>query len=474
MKYSKNIIKSAFSLECSYSEEMLKGLCQSITAHAIVLAENDIIPINKRKKIFIELKKLLKFAYKKIQIDNSRIDLFTNLDDYLKTKISSDAGWLKAGKARRESVNVSFFITLKELTLKFEKALINLGITLKSLSDKNSMIIMNDYTYLQHAQPTTLSHYLYTYIEPIKRDLIRISEVYKLLDTSTGGSGSVNGTRLPISKKRIADLLSFKNITNHSRDALWLFDVPLQLISTVLITMTNLSRFCSELIIWNSKEFNFIDIPAKFCRQSIIMPQKKNPYALSYIRGLVNSVSGRFSEFMNMGKEISGFPDSRIFIYSILPNDLKSCTVSINLLNDILSELKFNKTNIESMLINSSSFSTDLAELVMMKFKYDYKTSYSLIRNYIQKHKTYSYENFKLFLKNKNLNDDTIDKNSFDEILNPNLLIKSRSEIYKRKVKSKDNLIFNNYKFKNFTKLNKLKKIDDNLFNAIDKIINEK
>ena len=72
MKYSKNIIKSAFSLECSYSEEMLKGLCQSITAHAIVLAENDIIPINKRKKIFIELKKLLKFAYKKIQIDNSR------------------------------------------------------------------------------------------------------------------------------------------------------------------------------------------------------------------------------------------------------------------------------------------------------------------------------------------------------------------------------------------------------------------
>ena len=79
------------------------------------------------------MKKLLKFAYKKIQIDNTRIDLFTNLDDYLKTKISSDAGWLKAGKARRESVNVSFFITLKELTLKFEQSLINLGITLKNL-----------------------------------------------------------------------------------------------------------------------------------------------------------------------------------------------------------------------------------------------------------------------------------------------------------------------------------------------------
>ena len=89
------------------------------------------------------------------------------------------------------------------------------------------------------------------------------------------------------------------------------------------------------------------------------------------------------------------------------------------------------------MLINSSSFSTDLADLVMMKFKYDYKTSYSLIRSYIQKYKTYSYDNFKLFLKNNNLNDDIIDKNSFDEILNPNLLIKSRREIYKRKEKVK-------------------------------------
>ena len=180
------------------------------------------------------------------------------------------------------------------------------------------------YTYLQHAQPTTLTHYLHTYIEPIKRDLIRISEIYKLLDTCTGGSGSVNGTRLPISKKRIADLLSFKTSLNILEMHYGYLMFSLQLISTVLITMTNLTRFCSELIIWNSKEFNFIDIPEKFCRQSIIMPQKKNPYALSYIRGLVNSVSGRFSEFMNMGKEISGFPDSRILFIPFYPMILKA------------------------------------------------------------------------------------------------------------------------------------------------------
>lgn len=478
MKHSSHLINTAFELECSYSKYMLKGMCQAITAHTIVLAEKKVIPKSKKKKIFTVLKKLLKGDYKRINIDKNRIDLFTNIDDFLISKIGIDSGWTQAGKARRESVNISFLITIKELVLEFEKALIYLALKLDEVSMKNNHIIMNDYTYLQHAQPTTLKHYLSGFIEPIIRDLTRISSVYSLLDTSPGGSGSVNGTSLPVSKKRIAKLLCFENTAAHSRDALWQFDLPLQVLSCILISLANISRLCSELIIWNTKEFNFIDIPEKFCRNSIIMPQKKNPYALSYIRGYLNSVSGSFTEYINMGKEITGFPDSRIFIYYNLSSNLEQTVSVIKLFTDILDGIQFKKNNLSQTLIDSDSFATDLADLLMLRLKLDYKTSYGLIKEYIFKNKSYTYKNFRSFLMQKSLNAKVISEKAFISATASELLVNSRPELARNKNINRLN-IDSNYKnfFKqkikyNYTKKNKISKIDKNLIEAMKNLVN--
>ena len=202
------------------------------------------------------------------------------------------------------------------------------------------------------------------------------------------------------------------------------------------------------------------------------MPQKKNPYALSYIRGLVNSLSGRFSEFLNMGKEVSGFPDSRIFIYSALPQDIEKATSAINLLREIISEIKFKEENFIKMLKNSSSFSTDLTDLVMVKLKLDYKTSYELVKNYIKIHNKYDYESFKQFLKKQSFKYEVLTKQDFLKATDPMLIIKTRSELKnnKKEIKNKKSFFI---KKKQINRLNEKKQssINNNLLSAIKRLM---
>ena len=183
------------------------------------------------------------------------------------------------------------------------------------------------------------------------------------------------------------------------------------------------------------------------------MPQKKNPYALSYIRGLVNSFSGRFSEFLNMGKEVSGFPDSRIFIYSVLPQDIEKAIYSINLLGEIMNEVSFKEKNFKEMLKDSPSFATDLTDLVMVKLKLDYKTSYELVKKYIQCNSLYNYENFIKFLIKKSIKSEVFSKTDFMKVIDPQLIIKSRNELKN----NKEDIIIKKSFFLHKRKLKKLK-----------------
>ena len=154
---------------------------------------------------------------------------------------------------------------------------------------------MPDLTYLQHAQPTTLAHYLLGFVFPIGRDFERLRAGFGRVNRCSGGIGSVNGSGLPLDRGRLADLLGFEGVVTHARDAMWQADMPVELMAAVVAAAINVDRLCEDLQIWVTREFGLAELADDYSRCSVIMPQKKNPYSLAFVRGAAGVLIGRLT-----------------------------------------------------------------------------------------------------------------------------------------------------------------------------------
>jgi len=184
----------------------------------------------------------------------------------------------------------------------FAEALIGTGSTLVGLAESHIQTLMPDYTYLQQAQPTTLGHYLLGFAYPVLRDLDRVGACYGRTNMSPAGVGGVNGTRWPIDRDRLAALLGFDGLTTHARDAMWQADQPLEVMSVVTAALLNLDRLAEDLQVWVTSEFDLIELSERHVRGSMVMPQKKNPYALAFVRGVASATIGRLAGAATLGR----------------------------------------------------------------------------------------------------------------------------------------------------------------------------
>jgi argininosuccinate lyase len=178
---------------------------------------------------------------------------------------------------------------------------------------------MADYTYLQPAQATSFGHYLLTFAYPLVRDLDRLQALYRRTNLSPAGCGSVNGSRLPQDRTRLAGLLGFDGQVPHARDAMWQPDGPIEMLAMIVAALVNLDRLAEDLQIFATAEFDLIDLADSHARASVIMPQKKNPYALTYVRGVANEMIGMLAGVAALGRTPSGQVDNRVFIWRCTP-----------------------------------------------------------------------------------------------------------------------------------------------------------
>lgn len=377
------LINSAYQHDCDQSKYLLEDLHVANLAYASMLVKQEIIPLTNGKDLISELLKLVEEDIE-IEIDPKYGDIYNCVDVYLKSKLKDTAGWLHAGRPRREAVNIAFLLKTRTCFLDTYHGLLNTAKALKGLAAKHLDTIMPDYTYLHHAQPTSLGHYLLTFLNPLLRDLERFEASYANLNSSPAGSGSVNGSRLPLDKPMLKDLLGFDSISEHSRDAMWQPDIPIQVIGDLINAFTNLSRLCEEWIIWNTAEFALIELPDKYCRASVIMPQKKNPYPLTYIRGLCGHFIGAFPSFASVGKVSSGNPDSRIFIYDTLPDALAKASSALTLFSELCNEVSFNKELMLSRISKGFGMATDISDFLILKRHCDYRTAHHIVGKVIR------------------------------------------------------------------------------------------
>lgn len=305
-------------------------------------------------------------------------DLYTNREAWLRQRTAA-SGWLGAGRARREATTTAFLVVLRQRLLALLSSLTAFGQALKQRAGDFKQAYMPDYTYLQAAQPTTFGHYLTGFLYPVLRDCERIEQLYRRVNSSPMGCGSTTGSRLAVDRRQMADLLGFDGLAVHTRDAMWQADIPIESAAVFCSCAVNMSRLAEDLQIFSSREFALVELADQHARASRIMPQKKNPFALTHIRSVCNELVGLMTSVNAMARTPSGQPDNRLWIYGAVPDAVSNLLNAVYLLTDVTLNMHFRAERAEKLLDDPSIMATDLAETLVLRGNIDYRSAYNLV-----------------------------------------------------------------------------------------------
>jgi argininosuccinate lyase len=314
-----------------------------------------------------------------VPVDPARGDAYNNREYLVRQHAPEVAGWLQAGRPRREVSTTGYLLVVRERLLRLTRTHLRLMAALLDLAEAHLETLMPDYTYLQTAHPTTLAHYLLTFVQPITRDLDRLRSVFERTNLSPAGSGSTNGSRLPLNRERLADLLGFDGLVLHTRDAMWQPDAPIEVLSTLVALLANVDRLAEDWQLWATSEFGLIELADRHSRISVIMPQKKNPYSLTFIRGVAREMPGRLVSVAAQQMTPSGQVDNRIFAYGSVPHSLEQTRQAVQLLADTAAGLTVHADQMAHRAAQSHSGATDLAEAIMLLAGIDANTAHRIV-----------------------------------------------------------------------------------------------
>ena len=275
-------------------------------AYATMLGEQGIIPKADADAIVEGLKSILADVEAgKVEFELDAEDIHMNVEKLLTERIGEAGKRLHTGRSRNDQVALDCRMYVKESAREAISYQRELCETLLAIAKAHAGSIMPGYTHMQRAQPVTLGHHMMAYFQMFSRDMQRMKEVYQHADVCPLGCGALAGTTYPLNRARTAELLGFSSVALNSLDGVSDRDFVCDYIYAASVCMMHLSRFCEELILWNSHEFKFVEMDDGFATGSSIMPQKKNPDVAELIRGKTGRVYG---DLMGLLTTLKGLP----------------------------------------------------------------------------------------------------------------------------------------------------------------------
>jgi len=402
--------------------------------HVDILKRAKLISTLESSKLKKGLKDILSSIKKgTFKIDCNAEDIHSVIQSALEKKIGKLA--LKLHTARSRNDQVVFDVKLYSLdklykTLELSSKLIKV---LKKKASQYKNLIVPAFTHLQPAQPVSMVYYLGAYMEMLKRDNRRLSDIADNIEV-TFGSGAVAGTNIPARLYSIKGLPFGKTLkaTRNSIDTVSDRDFVLEILSALSILGTHLSRMSEDIIIWSSMEFGFVELDDAFCTGSSLMPQKKNPDVLEIIRGYAGRLYGNFMSVLAMMK---GLPLSYNRDMQLDKEPLFSSFDivhgSLDLLSGIMNSVKFNRKKIGEQLENESLYATDMAHYLVEKgiaFKDAHTKIGNLIKYSLKKNKKIKdMSNLELKKFSKYLTKSVVKK-----IMNAQVSVKSKKSIVRK------------------------------------------
>lgn len=283
----------AFGASISFDQKLAQQDILGSLAHVNMLAKTGILTSAEAAQISAGLQKIqqnLLDGQLNFTVENE--DIHLNIEKMLQEEIGAVAGKLHTARSRNDQVATDMHLYLKEIVAEVVEKIHLLREVLVHKAEENIETIMPGYTHLQHAQPISFGHHMMAYYGMLTRDQERFSESIKRIDISPLGCAALAGTTFPIDREYTAELLGFSAIYENSLDGVSDRDFILEFLSNSSILIMHLSRFCEEIILWCSHEFQFVELTDTFSTGSSIMPQKKNPDMAELIRGKSGRVFG--------------------------------------------------------------------------------------------------------------------------------------------------------------------------------------
>ena len=295
-----------FHSSISFDQRLAEQDITGSIAHATMLGEQGIIPKEDAEKIVDGLRGILEDVKAgKIAWMVDAEDIHMNVETILTQRIGEAGKRLHTGRSRNDQVALDTRMYAKLACEETVQMLEELLRVILSIAQEHLHTIMPGYTHLQKAQPITLAHHMMAYAQMFLRDRTRFRAAYASADVMPLGSGALAGTTYPLNRERVAELLGFRQISQNSLDGVSDRDFILEYLSAASICMMHLSRFCEELILWNTNEFRFVEMDDGFATGSSIMPQKTNPDVAELIRGKTGRVYG---DLMALLTTMKGLP----------------------------------------------------------------------------------------------------------------------------------------------------------------------
>lgn len=379
------LVEAGFAFEIAEASLFHRPLGLADLAHALVLREAGIIPAEPARSLIAVLLEAYEQPAEQFPYDPEFGEIYNCRERYFAERLGPDAGWLHAGRPRREAVRVALRLLLRHRVASLIADAADFVDAVCDQANRHAETLLPDQTYLQHAQPSTFGHYILHFAYPTLRAAERLSESLAWVNLSPGGAGCVNGSRLALSRDRLAALLAFDGIIEHTRDAMWQTDGLTNLVATATTLVQNLSNLAEDLEIWDSQEFDFVALSGPYTRSSVLMPQKRNPYSLGVVRGSAGLLIGRLTGLLAVGKTPSARSDALIFAYGETPRSLDVAARATRLMRGVVATLEVNTARMEDVLLEGFSQATDLTEYVMQACQLDYRSAYHAVGDVVRR-----------------------------------------------------------------------------------------
>ena len=356
-----------FNASISFDKRFYAQDIRGSIAHVMMLARQGILTDIEKEKIIEGLEGILDDVEQgKLVISDKYEDIHSFVEATLIDRIGEPGKKLHTGRSRNDQVALDMKLYIRDEVHMLDNLVEEILLAILTIMEENVDTYMPGFTHLQKAQPITLAHHMGAYFEMFKRDHERLTDLYRRMNTCPLGSGALAGTTYPLDREYTARLLGFEGPTLNSMDGVSDRDYLLELLSSLSIMMMHLSRFSEEVIIWNSNEYQFVEIDDAYSTGSSIMPQKKNPDIAELVRGKTGRVYGALNALLTTMKGIplaynKDMQEDKEWAFDAI-DTAKGC---LTLFAGMLRSMQFNKARMKDSARHGFTNATDAADYLV-------------------------------------------------------------------------------------------------------------
>ncbi len=381
-----------FNASLPFDQRLYAQDIEGSIAHCRMLGEQGIISKEEGSLIIDALGEIKREMERgDYAFDKGHEDIHTLVEKALIEKVGAVGEKLHTGRSRNDQVALDVRMFVKDAIHRVASLIKEMQGVLVILAEKHIDLIAPGYTHLQRAQPILLSHHLLAYYEMLKRDRQRFLESHKRVNIMPLGSAALAGSTFPLDREMVAKELGFEEISNNSMDAVSDRDFVLEFLFASAVLMMHLSRLGEEMVIWSSKEFDFVILPDAFCTGSSIMPQKKNPDVPELVRGKTGRVYGHLMALLTTMKGLpltynKDLQEDKEPLFDTV-DTVEQCLM---VMARVLKEVSFDKEVMRKAVDKGYLVATDLADYLVRKgmtFRKAHETAGKMVLHAIDQNK---------------------------------------------------------------------------------------